>query len=101
VASAILTKGVEMPRERFTIRSLGALALIVAALGFGVLVGAPNVAVAQEDTTTTTVAGDDSPTTIDGSTDGSEDADRSAATDHDCGDRSGSSTSEDTTQSDA
>ena len=90
-----------MPRERFTIRSLGALALIVAALGFGVLVGAPNVAVAQEDTTTTTVAGDDSPTTtIDGSTDGSEDADRSAV-DHDCGDRSGSSTSADTTQSDA
>jgi hypothetical protein len=90
-----------MPRERFTIRALGIAALIVAALGLGMVLGVPDMAVAQEDTTTTVVEDDSTDTTVDESTEESEEAERPARGDHDCGDRSDEKSSDDSSSSDA
>lgn len=76
-----------MPRERPTIRVLGVAAMLVAALGLGVFLGTPDAAVAQEDSTTTVVEEDSTDATVDESTDESEETNRSARADHDCGDR--------------
>lgn len=90
-----------MPRERLTIRVLGVAALLVAALGLGVFLGSPNAAVAQEDTTTTVLENESTDTTVTESTEESDETDRPARADHDCGDRSDGSSYEDSSQSDS
>lgn len=90
-----------MPRERPTIRVLAAAAMLVAALGLGLFLGAPDTAVAQEDTTITVVEEDSTDTTVDESTEETEETDRSARGDHECGDRSDGDSSEDGSESDS
>ena len=87
-----------MPRERFTFRALGMAAMLVVALGLGVFLSAPKAAVAQEDTTT--VVENDSATTVDGSTEGSDEVEDTERGDHDCGDRSDDASLDDSSQSD-
>lgn len=83
-----------MPGEKFRIRTLGAVTLIVAAIGSGIFLGAPEVAVAQEGTTTTVVEDNTTDTTVGESTDESGKTDRTWRGDHDCGDRSDETSSE-------
>lgn len=90
-----------MPRERLTIRVLGVAAMLVAALGLGVFMGAPDTAIAQEDTTTTVVEDDSTDTTVDESAEETEETDRPARDDHDCGDRSDEGSSEESSLGDA
>lgn len=88
-----------MPVKRQTVRLLGVAAMLAMALGFGFVLGAPDTAVAQEDTTTTVVEDDSSETTTPESTDESE-SNESRARDHDCGERDGGSSSEESTTGD-
>lgn len=94
-----------MPRERLAVRVLGVAAILVAAIGLGMFLGTPDAAVAQDDSTTTTVVEDDSTattvveddstdSTAPDSTDESSNTDRPAPGDPDCdhGSDAGSST---------
>lgn len=82
-----------MPERRRTLRMLGITAMLAGALGLGVFVVTPGTAVAQEETSSTTVADETTETTVSDSTEPSSeqpsDNERPARGDHDCGDRAG------------
>jgi hypothetical protein len=87
-----------MPDRKRIMRMLGVTAMLVAALGLGVFVGAPEAAQAQEDTTTTTPTEDTTDTTVDDSSDSATETDRPARGDHDCGDRAESGSTDDSSE---
>jgi hypothetical protein len=94
VSGIPIEKGARMPERKPLMRVLGVTAMLVAALGLGVVLGTPGTAAAQEDTTATTTA-DTTETTVDESTDQSTETERPARGDHDCGDRAGDGASDD------